>query len=168
LKGHNKRRTNFFSKNGLGPKNLKWAQSLKESAQAYADKLVELGGDTKCVIQHGYKGDEYGGENISSNWGVSVSTVSATPEEVLNGWYDEEISLPLGMNGHATQVVFRSTHYVGCGRAQKNLSNGGKCFINVCRYLSPGNCNMSQNGWKSRTLDEEVVCDPFCPKEGCF
>jgi hypothetical protein len=168
LNGHNDRRRKYFADNGLGPKDLKWSQSLEKSAQNYANRLLELGGDSKCVIQHGYDGDEYGGENLHTNWGTSISTVSASPDEVLNGWYDEEINLPYGQNAHATQVVFRSTHYVGCGQSQKKLSNGGKCFINVCRYLSPGNCNMSRNGWKSRTLDDDAQCSPVCPPEGCF
>jgi Cysteine-rich secretory protein family len=168
LNGHNTRRKNYFAQNSLGPKDLKWSETLKNSAQQYANRLLELGGDNKCVIQHGYDGDEYGGENLHTNWGTSISTVSASPDEVLNGWFDEEINLPFGQNGHATQVVFRSTHYVGCGQSQKKLSNGGKCFINVCRYLSPGNCNMSRNGWKSRTLDDDAQCPPLCPPEGCF
>jgi uncharacterized protein YkwD len=168
LDGHNSRRSKYFAKNGLSAKNLKWSTTLEKSAQNNAIKLLELGGDTKCTIVHGYKGDNYGGENIASNWGISVSTVSASPEEVLDGWFDKEIVLPYGANGHATQVVFRSTNYIGCGQSKKNLSNGGKCYINVCRYLSPGNCNMTPEGWKTRTLDDTALCPPLCPEEGCF
>jgi uncharacterized protein YkwD len=168
LDGHNSRRTSYFKKNGLSAKDVKWSTTLQKSAQNYATKLLEVGGDSKCTIIHGYKGDNYGGENIAANWGVSVSIESASPEEVLNGWFDNEILLPFGANGHATQVVFRSTKYIGCGRSQKNLNNGGKCYINVCRYLSPGNCNMTPGGWKARTLDDASLCLPLCPEEGCF
>jgi hypothetical protein len=168
LNEHNDRRTKYYSQNGLGPKNLKWSSTLKVSAQRYANKLIDLGGNDRCVIQHGFQGDDFGGENLHTNWGTSVSTVSASPDDVLTTWFDEEINLPYGQNGHATQVVFRSTRYVGCATAQKNLDNGGKCFINVCRYISPGNCNMSRNNWKQKVLDDDASCPPLCPDEGCF
>ena len=166
--GHNTRRTKYFSENGLGPKNLKWSNGVKNSAQAYANKLIDIQGDVKCVIQHGYLGDDYGGENIHTNWGRTVTTVSATPDKVLGRWFDDEIDAGYGKNLHATQVVFRSTAYVGCGRASKTLYHGGKCYINVCRYISPGNCNMSPGGWKERVLDDNAQCGPVCPPEGCF
>lgn len=168
LDTHNDRRNKFYSDNGLGPKNMKHSQDLKSSAQKYANKLIDIAGDTRCVIQHGYEGDDYGGENLGTVWGNNPAMVGHTPEKVLQGWYDNEIGLPYGQKGHATQVVFRSTHYVGCAQASKTLYHGGKCFIYVCRYLSPGNCNMSATGWKQRTLDDEVLCLPKCPKEGCF
>jgi Cysteine-rich secretory protein family len=168
LNGHNSRRTKYYANNGLGPKNLKWSSTLKASAQRYANKLIDLGGNDRCVIQHGFQGDDFGGENLHTNWGTSVSSVSASPDDVLTSWFEEEIDLPYGQNGHATQVVFRSTRYVGCATSQKTLGNGGKCFINVCRYISPGNCNMSPSSWRQRTLDDEAGCPPLCPDEGCF
>jgi hypothetical protein len=168
LHGHNTRRTRFYSQNSKGPLDLKWANSLKQSAQNYANQLIQIGGSTKCHIEHGYNGDNYGGENLAANWGTGSSVAARTPEEVMTAWYDEEINLPYGQKGHATQMVFRSSHYVGCAVAEKAMRNGGKCFIQVCRYIAPGNCNMSPGGWLERTLDDTVMCGPACPAEGCF
>ena len=62
------------------------------------------------------------------------------------------------MGGHFTQVVWRATHYVGCGVAS------GRCgHVQVCRYIKPGNCNGRDNFMK-----EETPCSPDCPPEGCF
>jgi hypothetical protein len=122
-----------------------------------------LGGASRCVIQHGYQGDDYGGENLAANWGTSKFSA----EQVITTWYDDELSLPYGQNGHLTQVVFRSSRYVGCAVASKELNDGSNCFIHVCRYVSPGNCNVSQSNWRQRTLDDEVMCAPKCPPDGC-
>jgi len=164
LQGHNNRRTQFYTENNKGSMDLKWADSLQQSAQNYANQLLQIGGSTQCRIAHGHNGDTYGGENLASNRG----SVARTPEEVMTTWYDTEIGLPYGQKGHATQMVFRSSHYVGCAGAEKDLDNGEKCFIQVCRYLAPGNCNMSPGGWLERTLDDKVICGPACPEEGCF
>ena len=62
------------------------------------------------------------------------------------------------MGGHFTQVVWRATHYVGCGVAS------GRCgHIQVCRYIKPGNCNGRDN-----FMEKETPCSPDCPPEGCF
>jgi Cysteine-rich secretory protein family len=167
LSGHNTRRTQFFAKYGKGPLDLKLSYAIKNSAQNYANKLIQLGGGSDCQIQHGYQGDDYGGENLAASWGYGSGISPPTPEQVLNGWFDQEIGLPYGQNGHATQVVFRSTRYFGCAAAQKDLDNGGKCFIQVCRYISPGNCNMASGSWLQRTLDDTVICSPACPDDGC-
>ena len=169
LHGHNTRRTQFYSQYGMGPKDLKWSATLKRSARSYAKKLLQIGGTSSCGIEHGYLGDSYGGENLSAIWSSGdFESNPLTPESVLNGWFNGEINLPYGEKGHATQVVFRSTSYVGCAGSFKELDGGGQCYIAVCRYLSPGNCNMDPINWLTRTLDDASLCDPQCPPEGCF
>jgi Cysteine-rich secretory protein family len=168
LKEHNDRRRLFYSTYGKSPMDLKWSQSLKASAQNYANQLIQIGGMNECYIEHGYNGDSYGGENIGALWGFGSPLPPYGPADALRGWFDNQINLPYGQKGHATQVVFRSTHYVGCGGTEKDLHSGGKCYIKVCRYLSPGNCNMTPENWLERTLDDTVICDPPCPPEGCF
>ena len=168
VQGHNKRRTQFYAQFGLGPKDIKFSASLKTSARRYAKKLLQIGGTSSCEIEHGYLGDSYGGENIAAVWGSGDFANPLTPENVLSAWFEDEINLPFSQKGHATQVVFRSTHYVGCAGASKTLDGGGKCYIQVCRYISPGNCNMDLDHWLERTLDDVALCDPQCPPEGCF
>ena len=117
-----------------------------------------------CKIQHGYNGDIYGGQNIAATIGIAH-----TSEEIMTAWYNNEIDLSCGQKGHATQMVFRSSHYVGCAEVEKKMASGAKCSsIQVCRYLASGNCNMSPGNWLGRTLDDKVICGPACPPKGCF
>jgi Cysteine-rich secretory protein family len=168
LNGHNARRANFYAQYGKSPMNLKWSPALKTSARNYARKLLQIGGTAACSIEHGYLGDSYGGENLAAVWGSGPFSNPLTPDNVLTAWYDEEIGLPYGQKGHATQVVFRSTRYVGCAGASKTLDSGGSCYIQVCRYISPGNCNMDSGNWLQRTLEDTSLCDPECPPDGCL
>lgn len=66
---HNRRRKSFYEKHGLSDMPLKWSDSVSESAKAYADSLLEL---NACDIQHGYKKDHFGGENLGTSLTVIV------------------------------------------------------------------------------------------------
>ena len=134
---------------------LKWSTTIANSAQAYANKLIAISG---CVIQHGYQGDSYGGENLAANYGSGAT--APTPDSVLTRWTENEAS---SVGGHFTQVIWRGTRYVGCATASKS-----GCFIQVCRYIAPGNCNLSTSSWQQTTLADSSPCGPQCPSEGCF
>lgn len=190
LDEHNTRRRTFYSlfpqKYGLDSSPLKWSESLAASAQNYANKLIELEG---CQGQHGYEGDSYGGENLAWN----IGTKARNPAEVLTAWYDNEIDIDnmqlIGMKYHASQVVFRSSRYLGCGQAEKQINNRQSCYIQVCRYISPGNCFLPKeltdyfpdeciedypnSEWVCSALSDSasVLCaqeNELCPHEGCF
>mmetsp|Transcript_23811 Transcript_23811/g.35158 ORF Transcript_23811/g.35158 Transcript_23811/m.35158 type:complete len:448 (+) Transcript_23811:887-2230(+) len=197
LQEHNTRRTafyNMFPQYSLTDVPLKWSNDVATSAQNYANKLIGIDG---CVIQHDYQNDSYGGENLAMNWGSGGSAVSRTPAQVLNGWYEDEIDLNamelVGQKYHASQVIFRSSKYLGCGSAEKP-HNGGTCFIQVCRYIAAGNCflenlvaqypslvsnfpgtcatDYSNKDWLCSVLSDSAasLCSPNlqCPAEGCF
>jgi hypothetical protein len=134
---------------------LKWSTTVANSAKAYANKLIAISG---CVIQHNYQGDSYGGENLAAFYG-SGST-DPTPDQVLTLWTENEAS---SVGGHFTQVIWRGTRYVGCAVASKS-----GCHIQVCRYIAPGNCNLSSSNWKQTTFADSSPCGPQCPAEGCF
>lgn len=189
LDEHNRRRQDFydrFPEYNLSPAPLKWSNSVAESAQRYANRLIGLNG---CTIQHGYQNDNYGGENLAANWGGSNPR---SPAAVLEAWYDDEIDLNrmelVGQKYHASQAIWRSSRYLGCAQAEKNYGSG-KCFIQVCRYIAPGNCFFngrdsyypdnclsrypSERNWICSVLSEVLgqVCagdDEKCPAEGCF
>lgn len=173
LEKHNSRRTQFYAQRDKGPLDLKWAPSLASSAQAYANKLIGASG---CQIAHNYQGDSYGGENLAANWGSGRFAKSRTIEEVMRAWYDDEINLPsLGQKGHATQVVFRSSRYVGCASAEKNMEDrsGYKCFIQVCRYVAAGNCFENPSRWEDSVMSDTMAtrCNGdqcLSLQEGCF
>mmetsp|Transcript_23143 Transcript_23143/g.35051 ORF Transcript_23143/g.35051 Transcript_23143/m.35051 type:complete len:649 (-) Transcript_23143:100-2046(-) len=139
LDQHNLRRTNFYHLKNLTEMDLKWSPEIAASAQAYAEKLAEQDGN--CWLQERLDGDEYGTQNMALSRGDEI----ATPTQVLESWHDAEIDLVnmtlTGMKFHATQVLFRSSRYLGCGQATKtHEGTGEKCHFHVCRYIGPGNC----------------------------
>lgn len=90
---------------------------------------------------------EHGGMNgrqLGQNVAMSSGRLQA-PEEVMVGWYDEEIPdynyqqntcNPGKVCGHATQVIWRDSTQVGCGVAQR----GSTQYV-TCNFLKPGNFN---------------------------
>jgi len=189
---HNSRREAFYNSEkfedyNLEPVPLKWSDSVAESARQYAQRLIAKDG---CHIQHGVDGDSYGGENLAMNSGSSRRAVSRTPSQVLEAWYDDEIDLDtmqlLGQKYHATQVIFRSSRYLGCAQAEKTL-DGMTCHIQVCRYVGTGNCflpaylvdnfpdgcHKDHPNWVCNVLSDTASsfctkADEQCPAEGCL
>jgi len=141
LNEHNTRRTEFYRRHELPPKDLEWSKDLADSAQTYAERLAN-DNTTGCWLQNRLDGDQYGTQNMALNKGDTT----ASPSEVLQAWHDEEILLDsmtlVGYKFHAAMLLFRSSHYMGCGQAWKeDESNPGeKCHFHVCRYMGPGNC----------------------------
>ncbi len=77
---------------------------------------------------------------MASISGTGITPEQMSPESVLTGWVEDEEDDPYPQNGHLTQVLWRSSEYVGCGEASKQLSGGGMCLTRVCRYARPGRC----------------------------
>jgi uncharacterized protein YkwD len=105
---------------------LQWSNSIKASAQSYANKLISKSG---CAISHGYQGDSYGGENLASNWGGGGQR---HPDNILTRWVENEENLSFYQNLHFTQAIWKSSQFLGCAEASKRY-NGGECHIQVCR-----------------------------------
>lgn len=147
LDEHNTRRTAFYEMNNMTAKNLTWSRDLQTSAQNYAEALANHSMPTNesgCWLPARLGNDRYGTQNTALNRGDTM----ASPSEVLAAWHDAETNFtafPImnlrGARFHATQVLFRSSKYVGCGAASKtNPDNGETCHFHVCRYIAPGNC----------------------------
>jgi hypothetical protein len=147
LTAHNRRRRHYHSSFGVTYVRLRWSASLAASAQSYAETLARTG-----RFEHSRLGV---GENLAWNGG----TVAPSPDSVLTRWADDEAS---SMGGHFTQVVWRATRYVGCGEA---VRSGGGGHVQVCHYVTPGNCNGST---RTNMLATTSPCAPQCPAEGCF
>jgi uncharacterized protein YkwD len=109
-------------------KPLAWSAKLAQVAQQWANALRDKG----CVF--GHSGGSYG-ENLAAG---TSGTLDA--EDVVKMWYDEvsQYRFPNGgfssQTGHFTQVVWRGTARVGCGRSQCNGMD-----IWVCEYDPAGN-----------------------------
>jgi uncharacterized protein YkwD len=140
LAAHNERR-----KEHCAPA-LKWCEALAKSAQIYADK---------CIFAHG--NDSTTGENLADAWAEDNGNPvlpALSDRDALETWYCEVNNysftnpvLILGettncyrVNGHFTQVVWKDTAFLGCGRATCEI-DGHKGTHWVCRYKPPGNFN---------------------------
>jgi uncharacterized protein YkwD len=109
---------------------LVWSNRIARAATSWANKLQRAG----CAFGHS-NGTTYG-ENLFFT--APSSNTSGT--QAVKAWYDENGSYHFsssgfsGKTGHFTQVVWRETREVGCGKAQ---CNGGDIW--VCNYSPPGN-----------------------------
>jgi pathogenesis-related protein 1 len=119
LAGHNKARAD------VGVKPVVWSDKLAAYAQNWAQKLASTGTFT-------HSGGNFG-ENLAQGDSVEVA---------LNMWLTEKPNYNGGTisnqnlmdSGHYTQIVWRDTKRIGCGKAKT-----GDSFIWVCSYDPPGN-----------------------------
>ncbi|VVB02114.1 unnamed protein product [Arabis nemorensis] len=121
VNGHNQARAEV----GVGP--IQWDERVAEFARSYANQRT---GD--CNLIH--SGGPYG-ENLAKSSGdlSGISAVNLWVDEKAN--YDYPTNTCNGVCGHYTQVVWRNSVRLGCGKARCN--NGGT--IIVCSYDPPGN-----------------------------
>ena len=106
---------------------------LSAVAQEWATQLAK-----RDVVEH-RTGSNFG-ENIYAAWG-SASPFDVHGRVAVQAWYDEiklynfnkpDFSME---TGHFTQVVWKGSRILGCGKAK---SSTGKVFV-VCNYDPQGN-----------------------------
>lgn len=108
---------------------LGWSTKLAASAQAWADALAAKG----CAFEHSRT--KYG-ENLAAGSAGALDAGGVTAM-----WYDEIDKYNFKRagfsmeTGHFTQVVWRQTSLLGCGRS--TCDNGMEIW--VCQYDPPGN-----------------------------
>lgn len=125
----------------VGP--LTWSDAAARLAQSWADTLVK----ENCALRHNPDPERTAayGENIYRAGDIFLyKDYLATPDKVVDAWGSEkpwydaktgECSAPSGDTcGHYTQVVWRDTFSVGCGRARCE-----KLEVWVCNYSPRGN-----------------------------
>ena len=104
---------------------LIWDNNLANYAENYAKK---------CHFQHSHS--PYG-ENIAAGY----PSISAA----IHAWYAERAHYSYGWpgfsyrTGHFTQLVWKSTHKLGCGYATCDGKNGTPGKYLVCEYSPAGN-----------------------------
>lgn len=146
LTAHNNARKNDVPGNTGGPlPNLAWDDALATASQTYANTLAR----TKCGdIDHDpNRGDV--GENLYTSGTTDASAPPGSGANAVASWvaekadytYESNTCAPGKVCGHFTQVVWRDTTKVGCGRATCTAED----MINtvwVCRYSPTGNMNI--------------------------
>lgn len=122
---------------------IKWSATLADTAQVYANKLKT---SQACKMVH--SGAAGLGENLFwasalkySDGTVKVQTV--TPTKGTDAWGSEKLDYTYSTNtcaagkvcGHYTQLVWKSTTEVGCGKAV--CADNSQIW--VCNYTPAGN-----------------------------
>jgi uncharacterized protein YkwD len=113
---------------------LTWDDEVAKSAQEWADR---------CVFDH----------DTTTSFGENLAGGSEQPTEM---WYDEvklyDFAAPgfSQATGHFTQVVWRASTKLGCGRADCGF---GVYF--VCRYAPRGNVT---GGYEQNVLPASATC----------
>ena len=144
-----------------GVPKLRWNSSLEKSAQEWA---------SACTYMHKPGGVDDASDNLAAFMGFDpqdVYNVSATNWYLEVELYDfkkperskiEEI-------GHFTQMVWKSTKKLGCGRAACSKNNpfgkDGQWVYVVCQYDPRGNILSANNNDKYRYFKDNVL-----PPEG--
>ncbi len=123
--------------------DLQWSSSLADTAQVWANSLKENQG---CQMVH--SNTEQVGENLYwaspltySDGKVELQAIS--PTEVSNSWGSEKKNYRYKSNsckagqvcGHYTQMVWKTTTEMGCGKALC----ADKSQVWVCHYAPAGN-----------------------------
>jgi pathogenesis-related protein 1 len=115
----------------VGVPPLTWSPEVAAWAQAWADHLASQG----CAFEH--RPDNPYGENLFGGTAGGDGVGDA-----VKAWYQEKADYPGGplspdnwfKAGHYTQLVWRDTTKVGCGKAECNDQ-----IIVVCDYDPAGN-----------------------------
>ncbi|NXG64684.1 PI16 inhibitor, partial [Hemiprocne comata] len=133
LDGHNKYRSQV-SPPAMDMLKMTWDMELETFAQAYAEK---------CIWDHNKERGRRG-ENLFA----MAPTLDL--EFAVEDWNAEEkyynlstaTCVPGQMCGHYTQVVWASTHQIGCGSKFCEKIDGLEAedmYLLVCNYYPPGN-----------------------------
>lgn len=122
---------------------LHWSSALADNAQDYADTLKK---GEACEPKHSQSTDF--GENLFWASPIIFSDGTAevqrlTPTDVIDDWGSEKVNYWYATNtcaagkmcGHFTQIVWKSTTEVGCGKAI--CPDNSQVW--VCNYNPPGN-----------------------------
>ncbi len=121
-------RHNFYRKKHSAP-DLQWSTEIEKYAQQWADKLA-----SENRMYH-RQPNKYG-ENIY--W---ISGGDSNGIDAVDAWYSEIKKYNFNKpgfsmaTGHFTQVVWKGSTLIGCGKAK---SKNGGIYV-VCNYSTPGN-----------------------------
>jgi pathogenesis-related protein 1 len=106
-----------------------WSDEVATTAQEWTEHLRD---SMDCGLMHA-SGTGYG-ENLAGGTNVDAArAVAMWASEEKNYSYSPEYAFETN-TGHYTQIVWRKTTHIGCGRA----TCGSRAVV-ACRYSPPGN-----------------------------
>ncbi|KAI7741610.1 hypothetical protein M8C21_025649 [Ambrosia artemisiifolia] len=116
---------------GLAP--VKWNTSIAKFAESYAHKRK-----SDCALVHSR--NKMYGENIALGYGPNgefsgLDAVKLWVDEKAYYNYESNSCRPSKMCGHYTQIVWKKSTHIGCGRAKCQ----NNAYFVTCNYYPPGN-----------------------------
>jgi uncharacterized protein YkwD len=130
----------------VGVPPLTWNDLIAADAQEYANYLLATG---KFEHQGTGTSTEWAAkshganENLAHIYRSNPDTTPADLAKIAQGWVNEKKAfnglMDLYVNGHYTQMIWKSTTELGCATATGLAENGYYRDVLVCRYLPSGN-----------------------------
>jgi len=114
----------------VGVGTVAWSNTVASTAQSWANQLGQRG----CDMQHS---QSHYGENLFMSWGGNYGAADAVRswESEKQYYHGQTIDHSnYRIFGHYTQIVWRNTQYIGCGKA-----TCGQKIVIVCNYNPAGN-----------------------------
>lgn len=129
LAAHNRYRT------ALNIPPLVWSDTLAAHAQEWAGHLAQSGGNIRHSKSSGEGENLWQGTSGYFSYKQMVDSWGAEKKLFKNGKFPHVSTTGKWQDaGHYTQIIWRNTTKVGCGK-----SRSGEYDILVCRYSPPGN-----------------------------
>ena len=140
LEAHNRERATM----GVGP--LSWNTDLAVASTAFSELLASQ----NCRFEHSKHSERpspTGGYADGENLYLMMSSgdipdSQGTLVDAVGAWINEHKPSYVYNNykyNHYTQVMWRGSTEVGCGRAVGMKADGTRCAIVTCRYREGGN-----------------------------
>jgi hypothetical protein len=135
LAAHNTRRKLWHTRYNKTFVPLEWDNDLKVQAKVWAEHLL---GNCGKGMYHDPSLAGYGyGETATANMGSGIWGSLYSPNDIVRRYVEREEKWSPPANNHLTQVLWRSTKYVGCAEASKSMGGNVMCHTSVVSRTSP-------------------------------
>jgi hypothetical protein len=133
---------------------MEYSTELADAAASYAQELLQYCCTSTLVHEKGM----HWGENMASNCGTGSWGQKRSADAILTRWAENEADISAYHSKlHFTQVIWRSTKFVGCAHAYKKMDDGRDCWTQVCKYQGPGNCAIDQDTYMTRAMLDSTL-----------